>query len=517
MDRLPAVRAPWRTLLLIGALSLLIRLGLSLRDLDALDRLFVPDDTYYTLSIARSLGLGNGPIAHTQPTNGFQPLTAFLLAPLCRVLSGHDAPLRAALMLSALSDVASVVLLGRLAGRVSPRAGNVAAFAWALSPIAVANALNGLETSLAVATQLGFVEAVCWARERPSTRRWALVGAMAGLAQLARVDAVFLLLLVAGFELVRGDRRGILVAAGAGAVVVSPWWLYELARFHTIVPESGQAVRVQTTEHALGFGQSMGWAAGNVLGAPFLDLPDLRQWLFFRPAAGVVAFVLLSALVALAAFRLRHQPALALLSLTGVVLLVFYATYLPAVWFFRRYLALPQAIVTLLFAVLVALPEGRRARLLSSVLAIGASLVGGVVTALYFVVTPTTSVDVWHHGIKGYRLPAKQIVAMTPPGSVVGALQSGALGWYATGAPITIVNLDGVVDGESARAFRDHTLDVVATRRGVTHLADWPFNLQIVARHCARPFAVRPIGVSAPQSRPFGGPAMRFELLEIRF
>ncbi len=61
--------------------------------------------------------------------------------------------------------------------------------------------------------------------------------------------------------------------------------------------------------------------------------------------------------------------------------------------------------------------------------------------------------------------------------AVVGSLQSGALAYYAQGR-IRVVNLDGVVDRSARDAIAGGTLADFARARGVTHLADWDFNLQ---------------------------------------
>lgn len=86
-----------------------IRLALGLRDLGVLDALFIPDDTYYTLAIARSLAAGIGPTADgIVLTNGFQPLLAFLLVPVFWLLQDPDAALRAAIIIGAAADAGSV-------------------------------------------------------------------------------------------------------------------------------------------------------------------------------------------------------------------------------------------------------------------------------------------------------------------------------------------------------------------------------------------------------------------------
>ena len=63
--------------------GLVLRLALLARSLVVLDRLFIPDDTYYTLTIARSIAHGHGPTTdgHTL-TTGFQPLLAFVMTPV---------------------------------------------------------------------------------------------------------------------------------------------------------------------------------------------------------------------------------------------------------------------------------------------------------------------------------------------------------------------------------------------------------------------------------------------------
>ena len=79
MSRVP------RGCLVVAAAALLLRGLLASRSSLALDRLFVPDDTYYTLEIARSIARGLGPtVDGVHLTSGFQPLLAFLLVPVLR-------------------------------------------------------------------------------------------------------------------------------------------------------------------------------------------------------------------------------------------------------------------------------------------------------------------------------------------------------------------------------------------------------------------------------------------------
>ena len=77
-----------------------------------------------------------------------------------------------------------------------------------------------------------------------------------------------------------------------------------------------------------------------------------------------------------------------------------------------------------------------------------------------------------------------------------------------------MINLDGVVDPEASRAFREKRLAEYARERGITHIADWPINLRAFVDHSgADPDAVklRVIGEATPQGRD------RFQLAELSY
>lgn len=492
-DFLPtwAARAP----LAIGALlagALALRLAIALRDLDVVDRLFMPDDTYYTLSIARSIANGTGPsIDGVHLTNGFQPLIAFLLVPVFAVSSDPDVGLRAALALLSVVDIANAALLGVLAHRLGGRPAAILAVAlWAFSPVAIGNALNGLETSLAVLCQLALV-AAWWRFRDTGAARWVvLAGAAAGLALLARIDSVFLVAAFGLFELLRGSWRSVAMSAATAVFVVAPWWLYSLARFGSPIPESGGAVlelvRVHQNFH-LDVPEQLGWAAGSVLGAPFVDSAILREGLYSLPVLGVLAWLVLVGVVGLAlwwlgALRRDRLPLLGL-GVHALAVLTFYTLVVSAVWFFGRYLAPVQAAVTLLIAVGGAALWRRRSRVMSRIglAALAVLSAVGIVGSLSLLATnPQVSPDVELHGAKGYREAARDILALAPDGAVIGSMQSGALNYYA-GDRVRVVNLDGVVDQEAAEALHSGQLAAFARKRGVTHLADWPFNVALIA------------------------------------
>jgi len=526
----------------LAALALLLRVAMVTKPLTLVDRLFVPDDAYYTLTIARSLAKGLGPSADggATLTTGFQPLIAFLIAPVFWVTDDLGVPLRALLIVLAVADAATVVLLARLAGRLAgPAAALVAAALWALSPYAISVSLNGLESALALTMTLALVEVWCLARERSGLRLWAVAGALAGLALLARVDTAFVVVLLGVFELASRRVRPVLLAAGTALLVALPWWAYSIVLTGSPVPESGKAVQEIVAVHrglGLDVTDSLGLAVGRVVGSPLLDLPDLRAALLDSPGRAVASAAGLCVALSAAAlwagtrrrFGIAQLPLLAL-GLHAVCLVLFYTLLDGPPWFYDRYLVPVAAVSGLVLAVLLG-------RLWSAAAAApprlpGGALVGVVTAAVLAVLVvpaaqtvrlldaePQGSVDVGYDGAKGYAEVAREVLAELPPGAVLGSLQSGALAYFAPNAapgPVQVVNLDGVVDGKAGEALSENRLADYLHQRGVTHFADWQLNYFVLQSHSTAAgvgqVRLEPIGRARLQGRD------RFEISRVSY
>jgi 4-amino-4-deoxy-L-arabinose transferase-like glycosyltransferase len=131
--------------------------------------------------------------------------------------------------------VALVGLLGRRVG--GDNVGLVAAGIAAVSPnIWVNDGLVMSETLTALAV-VGAMYATLWWRERPSPRRAAAIGAVCGVAALARVEFLLLLPLLGAVVVIakwaplveRWKQAG--VAVLAAVIVLAPWVGFNLARF----------------------------------------------------------------------------------------------------------------------------------------------------------------------------------------------------------------------------------------------------------------------------------------------
>jgi hypothetical protein len=276
-------------------LSLVLRPRASLVDLP------LTEDGYYTLSVARHIGLGHGiTIDGQQWTNGIQPLLAFLLAPVYWLTGGDRyASLRGVLAVHWLLHMATALLLGSIARSSVPltdpgRRSSVfwlTALLWVGSRFVLLNAYNGLETGLAL-----LLYAAAWRccqigwREGP--RLWGL-GLVLGLLVLARIDAAVFVATLGAVELLRPAAplrprlARALVLTLVPLAVSLPWWLYGLFGFGSLVPSSGAA---QTGPFAIWRVGALGQALLQVA-APFIQVRWIEGPLQTLAQLGVAAIV----------------------------------------------------------------------------------------------------------------------------------------------------------------------------------------------------------------------------------
>ncbi len=471
------------------AAGLVYRLGVALRPLKWLDGLTIPDDTYLSLTIARNLARGLGPLYGTAYTNGFQPLWVFLLAPLYALIPDDpDRVLRIGLVLLVLFETAMIVLVCGFVRRRghSNLAAALVAGCWAFNPYFVKISLGGLETSLsalAVCATLVHLDRVRDA-DRDRAAPLAGLGVLLGIAFLARVDAVFLIPAVALF-LVPPPRStpGIVrrlafrwgVVGSAAMATVAPWLLYSHWYTGDVYPVSGRAVRLIAIANR-GVEPGGLWAfRRTLLDEGFRMFVQSHAWLL------VLLAVLLTLVLVLAARRIREFAKL-LGSLGpslvyGLLLFLAYPLYILAFWFFERYYF--PLVIPLLFA--IGLTASFLLRLVS-VRRVGATLTGGLIAAT--VAFHLSRHETWRllfsrdETTQGYRNVGLWAARHFAPGTRIGSSQTGALAYYATS--LDVLNLDGVVNRkcfDSVEAKRN--IDYIVYER-VEYVIGWKVNIDFI-------------------------------------
>jgi hypothetical protein len=471
---------------------------------------FLYDDSFYAFQIARSIASGNGPTFDgTTLTNGFQPLYVLLLVPLYWISGGDSIlPVHLALALMAILSVATAFVLYLILRRYVEHAVAVTASTfWVLSPIVIRQTANGLETALAVfllAVSVYYYLSRIRDPDRPSRSHVVRLGLLLGLAVLARLDLVFLVLAIALDYLVRERRRGGRTRSAANAVwmtgtaflVYSPWLVYGLVTVGRAIPESGAATRFLSLAYAPFFGVGSadlvdsgpdgGFIWAHVTRA--LSVLKVTPWThgFFRTleratagttlahagqvVGNIVGLAMLGAFAAWAFVRRRRDGQvmreLSFLLLFSASLMAAYAFYVFGVFFFLRYLY-PVFFVATIFGAVVLGEAVAAARRLSPRprTAVAALCVVYAAGHLYMGLNCCYgSVPVYH-----FYDVATWVEENTDEDETIGVFQSGAIGYLSSRK---VVNLDGKVNGDALAALQEKRLGDYVEEAGIDVLLD---------------------------------------------
>ncbi|MBS1902417.1 MAG: hypothetical protein JSS75_01780 [Bacteroidetes bacterium] len=468
-----------RTILfLLLAFTFVMRAGLSLRsDASLASRLF-DDDSFYDQNVSYHLAHGHGlSIDGRMPTNGIQPLVVALRAP-CYAIASQDKwlGLRLTLILDALIDTLSVYLVYTLVRRLSANASIApiaAAALWALTYPILAQTMNGLETGLYSTMLLAVM--LLYAMRRANfrsgrherTTQHILFGIALGLLVLARIDACVFVACFIVFEYF--DRKPvshILIPPVVAVLVSSPWWIYNLTIFGSLMPTSGQA-------------ESIGGASlVENLAHAAVALSDVLSTFFTMPYPTTPALVLAVGCIIVPASVFWIARTLGLgrsirsnndiqvlypLLVGGVCILIYYILFFHASYFIPRYIQ-PLRIAWLLLVAMSA-PTFVRTFAQWSLAARSAFVVlllsGFSVTVVRYahIMTATGEGDLYRMGLWARKHPAAS----------VGMQQSGIASFVSD----NVVNLDGKVNADVLLAMKHGARGRYIDSSGIAYLADW--------------------------------------------
>ncbi len=194
-------RLPWfEIILIIVVMSMSLYAALS--DGQNLSwRWFTRDDAYYYFKVAQNISEGHGSTFDgINRTNGYHPLWMLVCIPIF-ALARFDLilPLRILLIVMSLLSVSTAILLYRLMGRIfTPGIGAIAALVWVFSyEILTVVYQQGLETGIAAFFIVLLVYKLyefetSWRKNDVPKKQIVLLGIIAVLTMLSRLDLVFL-------------------------------------------------------------------------------------------------------------------------------------------------------------------------------------------------------------------------------------------------------------------------------------------------------------------------------------
>jgi hypothetical protein len=450
------------------------------------------EDAFYALTVSRNIAHGNGTtIEGTTLTNGFQPLFTFLCA--IPYLFSNDAyyfPLRIVILFHWLLFLGTAVILGIITTTFAARENHAArkttfwitTILYLCSLFAFLQHFNGLETGCVL-----FLYSLSWLIHQRinvlRTSHLCFMGALLGLTVLARIDAVFLVIIVSGSYLILSSQplliriKQFTLISFTAFVVSAPWFVYNLVFFSSLMPTSGQAT--------MDYGLSLQRIGKALLSVSQCSLPFVyaSRW---EIILGILRLDMVRGLIvgaALVVFVLHirrqfetqrfwnHEVearqslrfALSLLVFCGF-LTVWYTLTSSATHFYIRYFAPLMLLSTFVMGIVIPVVLLRTA---SFVRRVPQPLM------LLIVVPLVVTVGVFWYGkvFTGNVMYTQQVPLIdrhVPDQEYVAAFQSGTLGYF---RPL-VANLDGKVNSE-ALGYRDDIADYLK-KRDIRWLCDWP-------------------------------------------
>ncbi|HEY9019765.1 MAG TPA: hypothetical protein VIN17_03835 [Paracoccaceae bacterium] len=450
-----------------------------------LSELFMTEDGYLMLTVARNIaiGLGMSVSEGTIGTNGVQPLATYIFT-LPYLMTGGDkvSSLIGIHLISAAVALAGALVLRWLAARALERQDSNPAWPWLVAglwftgPLLLRHTMNGLETGLyTFATLLAlvwFYRVLDKGEAVPLSDRL-ILGALCGVAFLSRNDAVFLCFGIFGFwflfnlahlrmGLIAGFAR--IVPPGLlSLVVAAPWLIHNQIRFGSIVPISG-------TAQSLGadFAQNLPLLPSKLFEYvfPMLPVPTALETSPVMTVGGTLVIVLILSVFAWRTWQrggvIRYV--LAAYAVQALLLSLYYGLLFGAPHFLSRYLA-PIAPLMIIATASVLLD------LLRWSVPAHAGRIATSIAALALVLSTALWARPFLPGFtQGHFQVVSWIEENVPDEVWIGAVQTGTLGYWHD----RTINLDGKVNPKALAELRakGHALEY-AVNSEIVYLADW--------------------------------------------
>jgi len=480
------VRREWPTLAII-ALGTALQLFLVTRPLGFLLTNIVPDDAFYYFQIARNVAQGTGSTFDgVNPTNGYHPLWLVVLVPIFKLFSvggvNDLAPIRALLALSLVLNTTTALLLARILSRFT-NSRWIAAFGmlvWLLNPFMLYQTLNGLETSLALFLFAAFFLLALRIEEGKNTGlpALALLGCIAGLMIVARLDMAIYLAAYLGFMLLRrGIKDGwkdVFVTGIIATIPVGIWTVWNLIKFRMILT-AASATEMMVNHQLIVQDHGESWLQTGK--AVIYHSQYYLDRLFDTTAMYALACGFFGAIVALYGLQILKLPTkLRSVSVTQALAIGFLLLFIANAgirwtvreWYFvtfEMFLAILTAVV--LDALFPRITYKRMAGI-------------ALLLATVFSFSVYWSKNMRHTGGAALQMHAAAMWMndALPEGTRVGVFNAGTQAYF---SKMRVINLDGLVNNAAYDAMRSYALWQYVRDSQIVYISD--FDLYMTYRY----------------------------------
>ena len=476
----------FRLIVLSFVLATLYRLYPLVLGPSVLREVFMTEDGYLMLTIARNMAIGLGMSVSdgTIASNGVQPMATFIFA-IPYLLTDGDKVLGVwgVQFISAVIAVIGIFTV-RAFTRIVLAAQNdrpiwpwLLTAIWFASPLLLVHTMNGLETGLyTVMLTLSLVVfyKVLMRPDHSSLGLPLLLGIVGGITFLARNDAVFLLFSIFGvwffYETVVA-RRGLLaplrliIPSGLLIILISsPWMIFNYINFGSIVPVSGTAQALSG-----GFAKNADLLPAILFeyAFPMLPVPISVQGMPVFQISAVAILVAVLAIFMVQTWRRGGNIRYVVLAyfIYAIAMSAYYGFYFGAGWFLSRYLSplaplLTVATFSVVYSFAVMLAKAQSDQIMRGL--------GVISLLLCFVLLGRFLIP----GVKeqGHFQVVDWVTENVAEETWVGAVQTGTVGYWHD----RTINLDGKVNPAALRALltKGHFLDYIL-ETPIVYLADW--------------------------------------------
>jgi len=492
----------------IASLGALWRLIFIFRNMEHLVNFPLIDDSFYSLGLARNWAMGLG-FTHDGviQTNGFQPLFVFISAPLYYIFpQDRVTPVYIALLAQTILAVITGYIIYRL---IRKKLGeNPALFAsllWFLPVTMFKFDINGLETGLYVfflmLSAYMYIEHIR-DFECVTFKSSALFGVILGLTVLSRNDAFFLIIaFIVDFLLLHkngllSDRNSlkevskkISLCKISFIIVIFPWFYSNAVNFGSIIPRSGEAVRILSQKFLYSgninyFDNPVMYCINNLI---YSVKRMLNQSPIFEPMLWLGTYTNSFRLATIAVFGVlgsgslflfldrrsviefwnkHNMPVFRFAWIYSGIMVMAYSFFVFGQHHFPRYYY-PIHVVLLFVPAFIM-------RYLCFRLPTFLRNVGVLILVMFFVLVNMDNIEIYKYwrvdrGLGTYFQTLSCRRKHIKKGDILAAFQSGALGYFAENR---VINLDGVVNTAASKSIADGSMVAYIKSQKINYIVD---------------------------------------------